>query len=188
MQAVRPGSTLNNLGVSGHTSDDLINIQLAPAITHLNQASGTTVAVVWIGSNDLFGLYMPVGTTTVEEEAFYLQNFTTNIETILNRLEQTGAKLFIALLDDQSKRPCITTDDVFKDVTAEEATRMSQQVTLYNQAIQSKASQHGATIVDFYNTTIFTNPATLSGDGNHPNGAGYDIIATMWFDKVFQTN
>jgi lysophospholipase L1-like esterase len=35
--------------------------------------------------------------------------------------------------------------------------------------------------VDFYDTTIFTAAATLSGDGNHPNSAGYDRVARIWF-------
>jgi lysophospholipase L1-like esterase len=35
--------------------------------------------------------------------------------------------------------------------------------------------------VDFYDTTIFASAATLSDDGNHANGTGYDRIARIWF-------
>jgi hypothetical protein len=38
--------------------------------------------------------------------------------------------------------------------------------------------------VDFFNSTIFENWATLSDDGNHPNGAGYDAIATIWYQAI----
>jgi len=62
---------------------------------------------------------------------------------------------------------------------------MSQQISRYNQVIQNKATQHGATTVDFFvRTDIFTNTATLAGDGNHPNAAGYDQIAPIWFAKI----
>ena len=38
----------------------------------------------------------------------------------------------------------------------------------------------------FYATTIFADPATLSDDGNHPNGAGYDVIAALWAAALAQ--
>ena len=46
------------------------------------------------------------------------------------------------------------------------------------------SSASGATTVDFFNTTIFENWATLSNDGNHPNGAGYDAIAMIWYQAI----
>jgi lysophospholipase L1-like esterase len=54
-----PGSTLKNLAQSGWTSDDLINTQLAPAVAALQAAprDAPRLALIWIGSNDLFGLY-----------------------------------------------------------------------------------------------------------------------------------
>ena len=54
-----PGSTLENFAQSGWTSDDLINTQLKPAVAALQAAPGDApkLALVWIGSNDLFGLY-----------------------------------------------------------------------------------------------------------------------------------
>jgi lysophospholipase L1-like esterase len=61
---------------------------------------------------------------------------------------------------------------------------MSIQVQRYNEIINEKTSQYGATTVDFYNTDIFTNPSTLYDDGNHPNQAGYDIVAQKWFDVL----
>jgi lysophospholipase L1-like esterase len=61
---------------------------------------------------------------------------------------------------------------------------MSAHVEVYNQIIRDKAAQYGALTVDFYSTDIFTNSATLYDDGNHPNQAGYDIIAQKWFEAI----
>ena len=54
----------------------------------------------------------------------------------------------------------------------------------YNTVIAQKAAQYGALMVDFYQTTIFTDLATLANDGNHPNAAGYDIAAGRWYDTL----
>ncbi|HBY95863.1 MAG TPA: hypothetical protein DEP84_18235, partial [Chloroflexi bacterium] len=197
LQARRPGSTVTNLGRSGWDSDMLINGgwgrpgQLGQAVTRLNQAAANgqvPMATVWIGSNDLWYLYSNEGETPPEEDQQSEQLFTGNIDTILSQLRSTGATVFIALLDDQSLRQVITDPalraDTFPGISDAEALRMSQQVTRYNTAIANQAAQHGATTVDFYHTTIFTDPATMSGDGNHPNGAGYDLIAQIWFNAM----
>ena len=64
---------------------------------------------------------------------------------------------------------------------------MSTQVSIYNDEITRQSSTNGATTVDFFNTTIFENWTTLSDDGNHPNGAGYDLIATIWYQAIYRT-
>ena len=61
---------------------------------------------------------------------------------------------------------------------------MSHLVTEFNKIITAKAKQYGATTVDMYNTTIFTDPATLAEDDAHPNAAGYDLIAQIWFKAI----
>lgn len=196
LQTDYPGSTLNNLGISGDTSDDLINKQLEPAIDLLNAspAGNLKIALVWIGSNDLFGLYSWVcdnppynnNYESCEDDTFGY--YSTNISTILNDLNSTGSQVFIALLDDQSRRPVMTDPilrgDSFPSISEEEVQRMSIQVTRYNAEIARLAILLGATTVDFFNTTIFETWATLSEDGNHPNGLGYDEIATIWFNTL----
>lgn len=92
--------------------------------------------------------------------------------------------MIVALLDDQSKRPVALKGQAFTSITPDELKRMSLQATRYNQIISEKAAQYGALTVDFYSTDIFTNPITLYEDGNHPNAAGYDIIAQKWFDVL----
>jgi lysophospholipase L1-like esterase len=190
-----PGSTLENLAQSGWTSDDLINTQLEPAVAALRAAPGKApkLALVWIGSNDLFGLYNYVcpedyrnDYARCEPEA--LQLFRNNIKTILASLKATGARLYIALLDDQSKRPVMSNPQLRRDsydrITADDVSRMSVQTGKYNAVIRELAASYGATTVDFFDTKIFETSATLSEDGNHPNGAGYDAIAGIWRQAI----
>jgi acyl-CoA thioesterase-1 len=190
-----PGSTLENLAQSGWTSDDLINTQLEPAVAALQAAPGNApkLALVWIGSNDLFGLYNYVcpedyrnDYARCEPEA--LQQFRNNIKTILASLKGTGARLYIALLDDQSKRPVMRKPQLRRDsydkITADDVSRMSVQTGKYNAVIRELAASYGATTVDFLDTKIFETSATLSEDGNHPNAAGYEAIAEIWRQAI----
>lgn len=194
IQSQRTGSTATNLGRSGWTAENLITgvdpepSQLSAAVAQLNGISGAKVALVWIGSNDLWYLY-EYGNPTTTDESQDVQNFTAHIDTILSQLDATGATIFLALLDDQAQRPVVAdppnpSEPAFTGITEAERQRMSQQVRAYNNALRAKATQYGAQIVDFSNTTLFTTPATLADDGNHPNAAGYEIITEAWFDVL----
>ncbi len=194
IEPLRPGSQVLNFGKSGWTSGDLINgingeaSQLEPAI-----AATPNVALVWIGSNDLWYLYEygpePMDSAT---EAQDLATYEANLDTILGRLKQAGAITFIALLDDQSRRPVVAAppnpaEPAFTATTPEDIARMAAHVSAYNEIILRKAAEYGAIPVDFFNTDIFTNPATLYGDGNHPNTAGYELITQIWFGALEPT-
>jgi lysophospholipase L1-like esterase len=196
LQTSNPGSTLSNRAISGDTTTDLVNKQLDNAVADLNTAPAENrkMALVWIGSNDLFGLYNSDvcdeyygGNLSLceEVEMGYAKD---NVNTILTRLKSTGAELYIALLDDQSRRPVITDPvlrgDSFPGITDAEAERMATQISAYNNNTQSLAAIHRATTVDFFNTVIFESWATLSDDGNHPNGAGYDAITDIWHQAI----
>ena len=192
VDAFRPGSSLINYGQSGWNSDALINgdqgleSQLTRAVTEIKSAVSQgrgAIALVWIGSNDLWYLY-EYGEGTDENDAADAQHFAVNMDTILGQLNDAGAKVVIALLDDQSKRPVALKGEAFTSITAGELGRMSAHVQRYNEIIAGEAEQYGALTVDFSATDIFSNPATLYDDGNHPNSAGYDIIAQMWFKVI----
>ncbi len=190
------GSTLDNLAVSGQTTEDLINTQLGEAVELLNGAptGNPKLALVWIGSNDLFGLYNSevcaewYGGDLDQCEEVEIGDALDRVGTILRTLGDTGAALYIALLDDQSRRPVLTDpslrEEYFPGITEEEIPRMSAQIQRYNQGVQTQAATYGATLVDFYSTTIFETPALLSSDGNHPNSSGYDQIATLWYEAI----
>jgi lysophospholipase L1-like esterase len=172
LNGVKPGAQVVNLGKSGWTSAQLLKRQL-PTALEIKPA----VAIVWIGSNDLWRYYR------ADQEVEDLRNFTSNLDTILSTLKDNGIQTFVAQGDDQSKRPVASTTEV-EPYTQEDRDRMSRRVVAYNEVISQMAKEHGATTVDFYNTDIFTNPETLAADGNHPNPRGYDSIAQKWFEAI----
>lgn len=185
---LRPGTRIVNVGHSGWASTDLINgLNGEPSQLTQTFASHPNVALVWIGSNDLWYLYeYGPEPMTAEAEQADLATYEANVDTILRELTSHGATVFIALLDDQSKRPVVANppnpaERAFPATTADDLARMSAHIKAYNDIIRRKAAQYGATTVDFYDTTIFTDAATLYGDGNHPNSAGYDRVAQVWF-------
>jgi lysophospholipase L1-like esterase len=189
IQKIRGGSQIANFGKSGWTSENLIKGHDGQP-GQLKQALDAKphLALVWIGSNDLWYLYEygnPSGTTPKDEQED-LQNYRKNIETIVSELKKSGAMVFIALLDDQSKRPVALKGQAFTGITKGELDQMSKQVVAYNNAIKDVAAQQGALTVDFFNTKIFVDSATLYSDGNHPNEKGYDLIAGIWF-KAMET-
>ncbi len=195
LKAERPGSIVKNLGQSGWTSDDLINTQLEPAINILRSVpvEQAKAAIVWIGSNDLFGLYNYVCDEEYRNdfsacERDGLRIFSENIQRILSALKETGSRLYVALLDDQSKRPVMTDAEKrsssFDKISKEDVARMSVQTRKYNEVIREMAERFGATTVDFSDAKLFTDPTTLDSDGNHPNGKGYDVIADVWYRAV----
>ncbi len=190
VRRIRPGSTVANLGQTGWTSDDVIRgkdiyaSQLLRAVEEVKSVTAqdrSAVVLVWVGSNDLWELYSGQTEVTVEAEAQDAMRFSENVRLILFELRKAGAEVIIATLDDQSKRPARTRNEVYPDITAEELKRMSAQVTRYNEIILEKAEEHNALVVDFYGSEIFIQDDTLSADGYHPSSAGYDQIYKEWY-------
>jgi lysophospholipase L1-like esterase len=187
IEPVRPGSKVTNLGRSGWSSTDVINGQNGePAELTQAVAAHPAVALVWIGSNDLWNLYeYGPEPMTADAERQDLAAYSANIDKILSTLTGSGAATFIALLDDQSRRPMVAspnpTEPALPATTRADVALMSAHVRAYNDIIRTEAARFGAATVDFYDTTIFTAAATLCDDGNHPNAAGYDMIASAWF-------
>ena len=201
LQAARPGSQLVNVGHSGWSSDDLIaGSQDTPseltsaldAVKKARAAGQAGVALVWIGSNDLWYLYEYGGhPIPADAESQDQAHFRKNIDQILNRLRQAGATVWVALLDDQSLRPVVAAppdpnQPAFANITRDDLRRMSSQVKAYNAILRDAAARSGAGVVDFSSTDIFTNHATLAEDGNHPNSKGYDLVANNWWQAIQQ--
>jgi lysophospholipase L1-like esterase len=191
LDTIRPGSRIDNFGHSGWSSSDAINGQNGePAELTQAIAANPDVALVWIGSNDLWYLYeFGPEPMTAEAEQADLAEYEANVDTILHDLTSHGATVLIALLDDQSKRPVVANppnpaEPAFPGTTAADLALMSAHVHAYNDILVRKAAEYGATTVDFFDTTIFTDAATLYGDGNHPNAAGYDLVGQIWFTAL----
>jgi lysophospholipase L1-like esterase len=189
----RPGSKILNLGHSGWTSTNLIRGQDGqPSELATAMEARPNAALVWVGSNDLWNLYeFGPDPMTADAEGQDLGAYRANLDTILSELAGRGVIVYVALLDDQSKRPVVAhpnpTEPAFPGTSAADLTLMSAHVAAYNETIRAEAARYGATTVDFSHSTIFTDAATLYGDGNHPNDAGYDLVARVWFAALEPT-
>jgi lysophospholipase L1-like esterase len=191
IEAQHPGVTVLNLGRSGWTSKDLLEgVNGEAAIVPQALAAKPNIALVWIGSNDLWYLYeYGPDPMTQEAEQQDLQAYAANIEAILSQLKASNASVFVALLDDQSKRPVVAnppdpSQPAFSAITHDDLARMSVHAAEMNKIIRQKAAEQGAFTVDFASTTLFTDPATLFSDGNHPNTAGYEKITQIWYQAI----
>jgi hypothetical protein len=81
-----------------------------------------------------------------------------------DRLQDTGARVCIALLHDPSQGP-VQTSGVFMSTAAEEWARMSRQAQRYNEIIKAAATKYGAAVIDIPATQIFITPAFMYEDG-----------------------
>lgn len=201
LRLVGVDATVHNLGRSGWTSGDLVDgttwddppqpSQISLALPLLNAAVAkgeVAVATLWIGSNDLFGLYSWChAPDNAGCEADDLAAYTANVTSAVTQLRATGAAVVVALLDDQSKRPVLADPafaDSFPDIGAAERPLMSAQVSAYNAALAALAASEGATTVDFFSGVYFQDPVLLDSDGNHPSAAGYEEITKVWMRAV----
>ena len=191
LDAKRTGTTFLNVGHSGWTSADVIDGkdgEPAELARVLGASPAANVAFVWIGSNDLWYLYeYGPEPMTADAEQQDLTAYETNMDRIVHDLAGRDIVVYVALLDDQSKRPVVATPadpPAFPGTTRADLALMSAHVKAYNEIIRRVAAKYHATTVDFYDTTIFTDPATIYSDGNHPNSAGYERIAQIWLKAL----
>lgn len=190
---IRPGTSVTNFGKTGWTSDNMILGdadfvgQLERAITEIQTSISLgrpTVALVWMGNNDLWELYAGDSQVTPVQEEADVERFSQNISMTISELRKAGAEVIVAKLDDQSKRPAKTRGDLYPSITAEELNSMSLQVVKYNIEIDKWAEEYGALTVDFFGNEVFTSSRTLAPDGMHPNADGYEEIAQLWYKAL----
>jgi len=188
VQPARPQTQIVNLAQPGWTSHDLLQgrdgapNQIDEAVRILREANGEKIATVWIGVNDLFYLY-EFGNPTSAEEKQAAVRFDRDLDELLDRLHNAGARVFMALLHDPSQGP-VQTSGVLMSTAAEEWARMSRQAQRYNEIIKTAAAKYGAALVDIPATKIFTQPALMYEDGIHPNARGYDELAKVWWNTL----
>jgi lysophospholipase L1-like esterase len=188
MQPVRPQTRIVNLAQPGWTSRDLLQgaggtpNQIDQAVQILREAHEDKIATVWIGTNDLFYLY-EFGNPTSAEEAREADRFGSDLDEVVRRLTETGARVFIALLHDPAQGR-VQTSGVFMSTTAEEWVRMSKQAQHYNEIIRATAARYGALLVDIPATRVFITPALMYVDGIHPNARGCDELARVWWNAL----
>jgi lysophospholipase L1-like esterase len=190
VQQVQPQTQIVNLAQPGWTSRDLLQgtgsapNQIDQAVKILREANGDKIATLWIGTNDLFYLY-EFGDPTLGEEDQEADRFARDLDELLDRLSDTSAALFVALLHDPSHGP-VQTSGVFLSTTDDEWAQMSRQAQRYNEIIKTTATKYEAMLVDIPAAKIFVTPALMYEDGIHPNARGYDELAKVWWKVVHE--
>lgn len=156
-----PNARMENLGVGGATSRDVLRRQLDRAVElkpHLLTVS--------VGPNDITSR-VPVG------------QYAENMEAILGRLAgETDAVIVINLLPDLAVTPR------FRGETAALVGRLS---TEFNDALAAVADRHGAIVVDLYAASrreVPGRPELLALDGYHPSDLGYARWAELMWEAV----
>jgi lysophospholipase L1-like esterase len=118
------------------------------------------------GANDA-GFNVRSGVGLSPGQSGYLGSFKGNMQQIITSIRTAGKTPILAKVlyqTNPSKDPLI------------------QQ---YNQVIEELASQNNLRTIprpDFY--TFFKNHPSLLPDGLHPNGTGYQSMATLWYDAI----
>jgi len=154
----RPQSTLQNLSVSGATTEDLVRGQLAQGV-----AMNPDLVTVGIGINDI-------------GHGLTLEQFSKNYEEILSTLkEKTHARIVVTNLPDVSSAPRIP---------SAMRSEYQRQIDQFCQRLVEIAERHGVTVFDIYTITkeeLPSHPEYFSADGFHPSDEGYELWATqMW--------
>lgn len=191
--SIRPDVTVTNFAQPDWDSGLIITgvdgrlgqLQLAVDVVKVSQSHDrSTLALLWTGNYDIWKLYSSSAEVTAEMEQQDVQRFAANLTQMLSVLRGEGAYVVVATIDDQSKRPAAVSGEAFPDITPDEYIKMTAQVQRYNAVIATAADQYGVYTVDFFNTTIFSDPVTISSDGLHPNSAGYELIAEKWYEVL----
>lgn len=197
----RAESTAVNLGQSGWDSTMMVDgaegspAQLSQAVEEVRTAAdggAAVLATVLIGSNDLWYLYdfgPEEGTPSADEDAA-VETLRTNLDRTVEELQQAGAFVVVGLPDDQSIRPGVADLDrlqeILPSVTADEVVQMSALAERFDRTAEEVAADHGALTVDT-NDPFWADEATMADDGIHPNAAGYEQLAALWFEVIAPT-
>ena len=156
--ALRPGSEVTNLCVSGATTADVLRAQLERGIR-----SDPHLITLGIGINDI-------------GHGVSLEQFSKNYEELLSRLRtDTKAAIVVTNIPDISSAPRIPPSM---------RQEYHQEIVDFNQKLGEIASRHQVSLFDIYAVTheqLASHPEFFSADGFHPSDEGYQFWAEqMW--------
>jgi acyl-CoA thioesterase I len=162
LREVYPNARVENLGVGGATSVDVLARQLDRAV-----ALAPDLVTLSVGPNDI-------------TERVPLADYSRNIDAIFGRLaSQTRAVLVVNLLPDLAVTPR------FRGHEAEAV--VGRRSIEFNAALTRLAKHHGVVIVDLYEPSrreVPARPELMAGDGYHPSDVGYARWAELMWDAV----
>jgi lysophospholipase L1-like esterase len=162
LRAIYPAARVENLGVGGAVSADVLEHQLPRAVK-----ANPDLVTLSVGPNDL--------TTGVA-----VDTYARTIDRILGTLvRETRALIVINLLPDLAITPRFARSD-----TRDTVGRLTRQ---FNEALTKKAQAHDVTIVDLYERSreeVPRRPELVASDGYHPSDEGYARWAELMWLQV----
>lgn len=162
LRAIYPSARVDNLGVSGAVSADVLGRQLDRAI-----GLRPDLVTLSIGPNDI-------------TEGIPVEDYEKNVDGILRRLtRETRALVVVNLLPDLAVTPRFARSDE-RDVVGRLTAR-------FNEALGRKAGEHGVEIVDLYEPSrdeVPRRPELVAADGYHPSDLGYARWAELMWTRV----
>jgi lysophospholipase L1-like esterase len=197
-QALGSAYEVLDLGVPGHTSDDLINKQLGRAVSEIQarQTDGipgneTAAITLEIGGNDLLNLYTSLvlpGTCPSVPEALQrpqcvdglrnaLDHYRTNLEQILDALKTAdpNVPIFLETLYNPFSGGASNLDQI--GALALEGQAGTVFPDGLNDVIRQVGQEKGVTAVDWYSIFVGKSNQYISQDLIHPNDTGYQLMA-----------
>jgi lysophospholipase L1-like esterase len=153
-------TVLNNAGVSGATSQDVLDHQIPQAIT----AFEPTVITITMGANDLISVLRGADLTEV------LAHFQANLTEVLRRLrlELPNTRVYISNLYS------------IPGFAASE-----QVVPVFNLIVAGTAAQFGVPVADVF-SAFSGKQGLVQPLGIHPTNAGYRAMARAFLDVIRQ--
>jgi acyl-CoA thioesterase I len=157
-----PNARVENLGVGGATSHDVVEAQLERAV-----ALRPHLVTLSVGPNDI--------TSRVS-----VKTYAENMEKILGRLaDETSAVIVVNLLPDLAVTPRFRRREL--------AAIVGRLSTEFNDALAKVAERHGASVVDLYAASrreVPKRPELMARDGYHPSDLGYARWAELMWEAV----
>jgi lysophospholipase L1-like esterase len=151
-----PGKPYVNRGISGQTTAQML-LRFYPDVVALQPQA----VVILAGTNDIGGNLGPVSMESVEQNLAAMADMSraNNIKVVLSSLTPV----------------C----DYHRPQTA---TRPPEKILELNQWIKGYAASHHLVYLDYYSATVDDKgffKAEITGDGLHPNAAGYQIMGPL---------
>ena len=162
LRAIYPAARVENLGVSGAVSADVLRRQLGRAIE-----LRPDLVTLSVGPNDI-------------TRGVPVEDYERNVDQIMKRLTtQTTALVVVNLLPDLAVTPRFVNSDK-RDAVGHLSVR-------FNAVLARNAREYGVETVDLYERSraeVPRRPELIAGDGYHPSDLGYERWAELMWTRV----
>jgi lysophospholipase L1-like esterase len=149
---------LYNVGCSGVLIDHLIKYQLPAAVS-----VSPDVITLWTGGNDAV-------------KGDLAESFAVKLDYLLTELRtRTTAVIVVGNLPEMHRQPFALKK------SARKQRRLRDRSAAFNAALEEAAARHGAAVADLWSGDLMYDAKNFSGDGLHPNDAGYAGIAERFW-------